>query len=156
MEKFGQSDKLRWGPGRPDSLFERIGGRRTLEIVHKTFYTLVYAHPWLGKYFAHRERSVLEEQQSDFMSQNFGGPKVYCGAFPEPAHKHMFVSQELFDIRNDLLSQAITKAGVPDKLKEEWLRIDYAFAGKIVKKSEDECTPRYVTDDILSFPDTRP
>ncbi len=147
-----QIERLRWLPGRPDSIFEKIGGRKTLVKVHVLFYQKVFAHQWLGKYFSHRDPAILEEQQTDFMSQNMGGPKIYMGGMPKAVHDHMFVTQELFDIRNGLLSDSIKACGVHDELRETWLGIDKAFASKIVKEKLSDCKGRYVTQEILNFP----
>jgi hemoglobin len=32
------------------NLFDLIGGRYTLDKVHKVFYDKIYAHPWIGKF----------------------------------------------------------------------------------------------------------
>jgi len=32
------------------TLFDRLGGQRTLEKVHTIFYDKLYIHPWLGKF----------------------------------------------------------------------------------------------------------
>jgi len=152
MFDYDERRRLTHQKGAEGSLFEAVGGRDTLDRVHKVFYDEVYAHPWLGKFFAHRDQRALEDQQSDFMSGNFGGPKVYGGRNPERAHEHMFVSQELFDLRHKMLSDAIIACGVAEEQRLKWLKIDAAFAPKIVKDSAADCVKRFATDDILAFP----
>ena len=151
MFDYEERRRLTHVKGAEGSLFEAIGGRETLERVHKIFYDDVYEHPWLGKFFAHREQRALEDQQSDFMSGNFGGPKVYGGRMPQRAHEHMMISQELFDLRQEMLSDAIKAVGVADELRQKWLRIDAAFAPQVVKQGRDECKKRFATDDIIDF-----
>ncbi len=43
-------------------------------------------------YFREIKQDVIEVQQSDFMAQAMSGPKAYCGKFPIPAHKHMYIN----------------------------------------------------------------
>lgn len=134
------------------SLYQALGGRPTLEKVHKIFYDILYAHPWLGQYFTGLQQHFIEAQQTDFMTSAMGGPEVYCGKFPPQAHKHMYITDELFSLRQSLLKQSLKKANVPDELAEKWLKIDGAFRGRLVKKSLADCEKRHLADHILNFP----
>ena len=133
------------------TLFDRLGGSPTLEKVHKTFYDKAYADPWLRLYFTDKPQKVLEDQQTAFMAQLTGGPKAYGGKTPKMAHQHMNITEELFDLRKSLLSQSIKQHGISDELCEEWLNADGALRNSIVKKSKDDCTKAYNTQEILDF-----
>jgi len=133
------------------SLYTRIGGHPTLEKVHQLFYDKVYAHPWLGKFFAGTERKFIESQQTDFMSAAFGGPEQYYGKRPQEAHRHMMITDELFELRSSMLVEALKEANVPEVEASEWIRIDRAFKGKLVKNTSSECVPQYVSQGILDF-----
>lgn len=132
------------------SLFEQIGGRPTLERVHKVFYDKIYAHPWLKQYFKGVEQKTIENQQSDFMTSNMGGGKIYSGQLPINAHKHLFVTHELFETRSALLRESLQECGVPNELIERWLRIDQAFEKSIVKTDPSQCQKRFFTDEIIA------
>lgn len=133
------------------STFEELGGRAILEKVSKAFYDKVYEHPWIGQYFKEVKQEVIEEQQVDFMTASLGGPRVYLGKLPVPAHKHMMISEELFYVRKDLLNQAMDEVGVSEELRERWNAIDEAFKNKIVKNDISECEKRFNTDEIMFF-----
>lgn len=135
-----------------NSLFSLIGGRTTLDKVHKIFYDKIYKHPWIGQYFLEIQQEIIEAQQSDFMSQAMGGPAIYLGKIPIPAHRHMFISEELFDLRTQLLKEAFREAEVSEKSQELWLKIDQALKRGIVKKSISDCTLRFNTDEIINIP----
>jgi len=134
------------------TLYDRLGGRATFEKVHRIFYNRAYVHDWLGKYFADKPQANLENQQTDFMIQLMGGPKVYGGKAPKFAHQHMMISDELFELRAQMLSDAIRDAGVADDLRKEWLAADAALKKSIVKSSAAECKVAYATQKILDFP----
>jgi len=134
------------------TLFEQLGGRETLQRVHKIFYDKIYADAWIGQFFKRIDQTTIENQQTDFMTQAMGGPEVYSGAFPIPAHKHMNISEELFVLRHGMLKDSLKEAGVPDALAEKWLKIDGSFRTGIVKKSLGDCQKRFLTDDIQDFP----
>jgi len=134
------------------SLYEALGGLRVLQRVHKIFYDKIYRHPWLKLYFAGVTQTVIENQQTDFMAQAMGGPSRYSGKLPVPAHKHMFITEELFETRGRLLEESLREAGVPEDLGARWLKIDRAFKGRLVKRSAAECEGRYKTEPIMVIP----
>lgn len=135
-----------------ETLFDRVGGRPVLQRVHKVFYDKIYAHPWLKQFFADIDQKTIEDQQTDFMVSNMGGGKIYSGALPKNAHRHMFVSHELFDLRQVILQESLLESGVPEDLAERWLRIDEAFRKSIVKDDPSQCEKRFFTDAIKNFP----
>lgn len=134
------------------SLYLAVGGKVTLEKVHKLFYDMVYQHPWIGQYFQGIPQTTIEAQQTDFMTSAMGGPEVYQGKFPNPAHRHMNITDELFEVRQTLLKKALEEAQIPPEYATKWLKIDAAFRRGIVKESLAECEKRYATDHILDFP----
>lgn len=133
------------------SLYEQLGGRRTLERVHKLFYDRAYEHPWLGKFFAEIDQKHIEKQQTDFVAAAMGGPKLYCGSMVNAAHQRMLITEELFDLRHELLANAIGEVKVPAPLAARWLKLDAAFKGKMCKSSAADCKKRYFSDRLLLF-----
>jgi len=133
------------------TLYDRLGGKSTYIKVHKIFYDKAYAHPWLSKYFTDKPQEVLENQQTDFMVQLMGGPKAYGGKSPKSAHQHMLISDELFELRSEMLSDSIKEAGISDDLRQEWLDADRTLKRALVKSSESECTQAYPNQPILNF-----
>jgi len=139
-----------------NKLFERLGGRPTLDKVHKIFYDKLFSHPWLKNFFAGTKQEHLEKLQSDFMGSVFGGPKIFSGRMPIDAHTHMFITEEIYNTRHELLRESLIGASVPEQEREDWLRIDMAFKKVLIKKDVNQCKKRYGTDDILDFPNPNP
>ncbi len=133
------------------SLFEQLGGRKTLEKVHRIFYDEAYSHPWLKNFFGDIDQDHIEAQQTDFMTGAMGGPKCYFGKTVVSAHKHIYVTQELFEVRHKMLTDSLVKGGVPEGLREKWLAIDAAFNKGVVKDSMDKCVQRYHDEPIQAF-----
>lgn len=123
------------------ALLEQLGGRATLERVHRRFYDLLFADPWLAPFFRHLDQRFIEHQQTDFMAGNFGGPRAYRGRPPAQAHQHLFITEEMFLYRQRLLKQALRECGVAVALARQWIRIDSAFRKAIVKGDPGECVP---------------
>jgi len=132
------------------NLYDHVGGKPTFVKVHKIFYDKAYAHPWLSKYFTDKPQQLLKEQQTDFMIQLMGGPKCYSGKVPKSAHQHMAISNELYELRAQMLAESITEAGISDELKDLWIATDATFQRALVKP-ESECVRAYPTQPILNF-----
>ena len=134
------------------SLYDSLGGRDCLERVHKRFYDKLFFHPVLSAIFAGKNRRHQEDQQSDFMAAQFGGPNVYGGRFPDNAHEHMFITKTHFELQHSILAESLNECGVTQDLSDRWLGIDYRFKNKIVKRAVGECKKRYTNDRIIVAP----
>jgi len=122
-----------------ESLYQSIGGMPTLDRVHKIFYDKLYAHPWLGKFFVGHDQASIEKRQSLFMAEKMGARDVtYYGKQPKMAHRHLFITQEMYDLRHQILRDSLLEAGIDGEPLERWLRIDNAFHRQIVKPSVEE------------------
>jgi len=117
------------------SLLELLGGIETLRTVHKSFYDKIYVHPWLKLFFEGHDQQSIEDRQTSFMARKMGGDVTYYGKEPKMAHRAMFITDEIFDLRQSLLAQSLIEVNVPDDLAERWLKIDSAFRKSIVKNS---------------------
>jgi hemoglobin len=120
------------------TLFDAVGGLATLQKVHKVFYDKVYAHPWLGRFFEGHDQQAIENRQTTFMGEKMGGNVEYMGKDLVTAHEVMYITEELIELRHGLLGESIRECGVPDELRERWLKIDRAFTKGITKHSLDE------------------
>ena len=132
-------------------VFENMGGINILIKINKIFYDKVYKDPWLKLYFEHISQQQIEDQQVDFMQKVLGGDNCYIGKAPPVAHIHIFVSEDLFDLRQQLLNEAFIEAKAHPILVQKWLMLDESFKKSIVKKSPAECQGRFKTDPVLNF-----
>lgn len=117
-----------------DSLYEAIGGLPTIERVHKIFYDKIYDHPWLQQFFKGFDQQAIEDKQTSFMGEKFGGP-AYNGKPLRQVHENMFIPHELAELRHAILRDSLKEALVPEEQVERWLRIDKAFMQQVTKKS---------------------
>lgn len=152
LSKIGEIQVLEREKMEDNTLLQEVGGKTVLEKVHKHFYDELYKHPWLKNYFLHIDQKIIENQQTDFMIANMGGGKIYSGGMPKNVHRHMHISEELFDLRSKILRESVLACGVPEDMADRWIRIDSAFKHSLVKKSVDDCEKRFFTDEILNFP----
>lgn len=120
------------------SLLDELGGFATLQKVHRIFYDKLYAHPWLKHFFAGHNQQAIEDRQTAFMAEKMGGAVAYWGKQPRMAHRQMYITEELFDLRHALLRDSLEEADIRGDLALRWLKIDYAFKRQIVKQSIEE------------------
>ena len=88
------------------------------------------------------------------MAMTMGGPSLYRGRPPEGAHQHLFITSEMFELRQEILAETLDECGVSQELRDEWMAVDRRFERVIVKKSIDDCEPRYRGDEIIVAPGT--
>jgi len=134
------------------SLYDRLGGRATLDRVHKIFYDKVYGDPWLGQFFEGVDQAHIEQQQTNLMGQGMGGPEHFDGTYPIPGHQHLYITRELYQLRTQLKADALEEAGIPADLADEWLAIDRAFERALVKNRIEDCKKRHPDDEVIVIP----
>jgi len=124
------------------TLYESLGGLPTLTRVHKIFYDKIYQHPWLKLFFEGFNQKIIEDKQSSFMGEKFGGP-AYLGKPLKQVHENMYIPEKLAKIRHELLRESLREAEISDELAERWLRIDEAFMKQVTKNSIDSFYKNY-------------
>lgn len=134
------------------TLFDRLGGFDTMRRVHKIFYDKLFVHPWLKQFFVEHPQEIFENQQTNFMAGLMGGPKLYAGKTPKMAHQNILITDELFETRNGILSQAIKEAGIADDVRQEWLEADRTLKRALVKDSVSECRTMFDRQRIYDIP----
>lgn len=117
------------------------------------FYELAYQDPWFKKIFRNIGQEIITTQQADFMTGALGGPKRFCGRVPKDAHPQVWVDEDIWQYREELLKKSFVKLNAPIELQKKWLAIDEAFKGVILNKAgPEECVGRYATDEIIYEP----
>jgi hemoglobin len=123
-----------------------------IKSVSTHFYEAIYEDAWLKEVFVVIRRETITSQQIDFMVGAFGGPKRYAGRSPSDAHPHIFIDENMWARREELLVDAFNKAGLPAWMQEKWLKIENAFKRSMVMSSPSECKKRFFTDELIIVP----
>lgn len=121
----------------------------------KEFYELIYRDEWLKEVFKIVPQVFITSQQIDFMLQALTSIKRYNGRNPGDAHPHIFVNEDMWQLRESYLEKAFERVGVPLELRERWLKIDRAFKAKIVMSDPAQCRRRFTTDELVIVQDLR-
>ena len=121
------------------ALLSKIGGEAIVYKVHQNFYDIMFNEPWLETFFLGKSKEALIKKQTQFMVAAFNGPNHYTGDTPAFVHMHLFITDEMADLRERILKSSILAAGLPESIAEKWLSVDHSFRAAIIKKSIDEC-----------------
>jgi hemoglobin-like flavoprotein len=120
-------------------LLTEIGGEDVVLRVHQRLYDVLFDEPWLETFFFGKSKPALIMKQTQFMTAAFNGPNHYQGDTPAFVHMHMFITEEMAEVREKILKTAILAEGLPESIAQRWLKVDRFFRPAIVKKSVDEC-----------------
>lgn len=120
-----------------------------IKLVSEEFYKDVYEHEWLKDVFASTPIEHITNQQVDFMKGAFGLEQLYSGRNPGDAHTHIFITDEMWQVRELLLMEAMKRTGCPEDIQTKWLKIDNAFKSRIIMQDPSQCKPRFKTDDLI-------
>lgn len=119
------------------SLYDDIGGDAGIRVVLKTLYDQLFDDPMVGFLFAGKDKAHLIEQQLRFTARFLGSAAPYEGkALPE-AHAKLPLLSGHFERRHHLLKLALEKHEVPEHVATEWLRVDRALKGSVLRSGEE-------------------
>jgi hemoglobin-like flavoprotein len=125
-------------------LLDDIGGAECITPVHRRFYDWIFDDAWLGPFFYGKDKETLIRKQTEFMVSCFGGPSNFSGETPAIAHMHMFIDEEIFNLRQFHLHRCILEEGFSDEITERWIGVDESFRQAMVRSKLSECVVRCV------------
>lgn len=79
------------------TLFDKLGGTKSIEAVVDGFYKRVLADTELKSFFAKTNMTWLRMRQIQFFTQALGGPALYEGKGMKEAHAKVTIGQHHFD-----------------------------------------------------------
>jgi hemoglobin len=100
------------GTKQTQSLFEKLGGTKTIEAVVDAFYVRMLADPELKHFFTKTNMKWLKLRQTQFFTQALGGPAIYKGKDMKAAHTKMKIAARDFDLTAGHLVETLKAAGV--------------------------------------------
>ena len=83
--------------GRVQSIFERVGGMRTVSRIISSFYDRVLTTPQLIHYFEGVDMRRLIDHQTKFVASVMGGPASFTDEHLARVHKHLGIDDPSFE-----------------------------------------------------------
>lgn len=106
-----------------NSLFNQLGGTKSVESVVEEFYKRVLADPELAPFFAKTNMKWLKLRQAQFFTQALGGPAIYKGKPMKESHAKMAVEERHFQKVAQHLAETLMSIGVSKAHIDEVLRL---------------------------------
>jgi hemoglobin len=104
-----------------ETLYDAIGGARTIRRLVELFYPKVQAHPLLGPLFPEDITPVMEKQYM-FLTQFFGGPPLYSEQYGHPMmrarHLPFPITPERADAWLSCMAEALSQLELDKQLQE--------------------------------------
>lgn len=129
-----------------------------LHAVVTHFYDLVYAHPWIGQFFTKVDQRNQETKLVRFFQMSWDDR-----AYPEmqaqylrQEHAHMYITEELFELRQALFSRAVRDLGHGPEVVEAFAVFNELWRAHVVKRSIDECSDMFTAIVEHPRPDQAP
>jgi hemoglobin len=93
------------------SLYEQLGGEKTVDKAVKLFYDKVLSDPDLMEFFVEVNMDQLKRHQKNFLTVALGGPNKYTGRDMRKAHEHLKLQDLHFDLIKKHLSETLNQLG---------------------------------------------
>jgi truncated hemoglobin YjbI len=119
------------------SLYDEIGGEAGLRRVLRTLYDRLFDDPMIGFFFAGKDKEKLIEHQLWFTARFLGGPSRYEGRSLPDAHAALPILSGHFDRRERILREVLEQHGVPEAVRDEWLRVDQSLRHAVIKSGAE-------------------
>ncbi|MCL9817999.1 group I truncated hemoglobin [Natronocalculus amylovorans] len=115
------------------TLFDRLGGKDSIEAVVTEFYHRMLADESVAHHFEDTDIAAQRAHQTQFLSAVAGGPVEYSGSDMETAHKGMGITDAEFDATADHLDAALREFDVPKKERTDVLAAVASYREDIVE-----------------------
>lgn len=79
------------------SLFDKLGGEKTIEAVVDEFYRRILADPTVSHFFEHTDMDKQRRHQAAFIGYALGSGRQYTGKSMAKAHEGMNLQPEHYD-----------------------------------------------------------
>lgn len=124
------------------TLYEQIGGEKTVRKLVEAFYPRVQAHPLLKPIFPEDIRPVMEKQFL-FLTQFLGGPPLYTEKYGHPMlrarHLPFPITPERANAWLECMHKAMDEIGLKGEAREAfWARLVMAAHHMINQPSSEE------------------
>lgn len=118
---------------------KKLGGKDKVEAIHKRLYDRLFEDDWVGQFFYAKSKETLIRKQTDFVMASSGHPVEKMTESPYSMHMHMYVTKDLYNLRQHYLTLALQEEGISATDIQRWIDFDDMFRESIQKKNKDEC-----------------
>ncbi|MEZ5386002.1 MAG: group 1 truncated hemoglobin [Prosthecobacter sp.] len=119
----------------PSTLYDRLGGQKTIDSLIPAFYVRVLADPELAPFFKDTSIEKLHQMQSSFFCMATGGPFTYSGKSMAHAHHGRGITARHFALFTGHLVETLCDLGVSQEETDEVIDRVNTYANEITGTS---------------------
>lgn len=123
-------------------LVERAGGPAALRALLEDFYRRVLADRMIGFFFRDADPERLVEKELELALACLGAEVPYTGRPLREAHAAHPIQGGQFMRRLQLLQETLADHGLPEEVREVWIRHTLLLRPEITADDPDQCDPR--------------
>ncbi|HEY3820417.1 MAG TPA: group 1 truncated hemoglobin [Polyangiaceae bacterium] len=107
-------------------------GEAKIRAILQALYDQLFVDVIVGFLFEGKDKAHIVEQQVLLTCSFLGGPQRYTGKPLPEAHAALPLLPGHFDRRHHLLATILEQYGVPDEVRQTWLRIDQSLRPSVL------------------------
>jgi len=104
------------------SLYEQLGGEPALRRVVDRFVDRMFDDMMIGYLFRSAKRERVKDKEFEHAAEHLGGGISYTGKMLDAAHRPHQIRGGQFMRRLQILKSTLEELGVPEPVKEHWIR----------------------------------
>jgi hemoglobin len=125
----------------PPTLFEELGGEPALRRIIDRFVDAIFDDAMIGFFFRNASRERIKAKEFEFAARHLGADVAYTGKPLREAHAPHPIMGGQFNRRLSILKDTLAELGVPEHVREHWIRHTEQLRGQITRNAGNECDP---------------
>src|SRR5690349_21101961 len=121
------------------SLYENLGGEKTLAKIIDAFVDRCFADPMIGFLFASADRKRIKAMEFQHAAEHLGADMKYEGRPIEKIHQAHPIREGHFNRRRQILSDVLQEFGVSSEIRTAWLDHQEQLKSQIVNHQHPIC-----------------
>lgn len=123
------------------TLFDDLGGEPALRRILDVFVDRLFDDPMIGFLFRNASRERVKEKEFEFAAGHLGAPVRYTGRPLPEAHARHAIQGGQFNRRLQILKETLEEMGVPEPVREHWIRHTESLRSAVTAGAGDACDP---------------
>ena len=123
------------------SLYARFGGADALRPIIHDFVQAMVQDMMIGFFFRNASRERIKEKEYEFAAKHLGAGVAYTGKPIREAHAPHPIMGGQFMRRLKILDDTLREMGVPERVREHWIRHTESLRPLVTRDSGGRCDP---------------
>jgi hemoglobin len=123
------------------TLFDELGGEPALRRVIDRFVDSIFDDAMIGFFFRNASRERIKAKEYEFAARHLGAEVAYTGRPLREAHAAHPIMGGQFNRRLQILKDTLAELGVPERVREHWVRHTEQLRDQVTRNAGNACDP---------------